>query len=134
MSTSTTVAPAGNSATCAVPSGVNIAIVRGVIRSEPEYRSLPSGDEVLSFDLSVRRSERGGDTVPVVWHNPPTSSVRLAEGSDVVVVGCVRRRFFRSAGTTASRTEVHADTVVGARAAVRIRSALVSRLEEISLD
>ena len=69
------------------PIGANIAILRGVIRREPDARVLPSGDEVLSIELSVRDVDRPADTVPVVWQNPPTSAFKLAEGDDVVVVG-----------------------------------------------
>lgn len=117
-----------------VPIGANIAILRGVIRREPDARVLPSGDEVLSIELSVRDVDRPADTVPVVWQNPPTSAFKLAEGDDVVVVGRVRRRFFRSGGATSSRTEVHADTVLGARSSARLRTALVPVLETLSVD
>jgi single-strand DNA-binding protein len=40
------------------------------------------------------------------------------------VVGRVRRRFFRAGGTTQSRTEVVADTVVPATQAKRVEAAL----------
>jgi single-strand DNA-binding protein len=39
-------------------------------------------------------------------------------------VGRVRRRFFRAGGTTQSRTEVVADSVVPARQAKRARAAV----------
>lgn len=117
-----------------VPTGANIAILRGLIRREPDARVLPSGDEVLSIELSVRDGDRSADTVPVIWQNPPTSAFKLAEGDDVVVVGRVRRRFFRSGGATSSRTEVHADTVLSARSSARLRTALVPVLETLSVD
>lgn len=117
-----------------VPTGANIAVLRGLIRREPDARVLPSGDEVLSIELSVRDGDRPADTVPVVWQNPPTSAFKLAEGDDVVVVGRVRRRFFRSGGATSSRTEVHADTVLSARSSARLRTALVPVLETLSVD
>lgn len=117
-----------------VPIGANIAILRGLIRRDPDSRVLPSGDEVLSLELSVRDSDRAADTVPVVWQNPPTSALKLAKGDDVVVIGRVRRRFFRSGGATSSRTEVHADTVLSARSSARLRTVLVPMLETLSVD
>jgi single-strand DNA-binding protein len=42
----------------------------------------------------------------------------------VVVVGSVRRRFFRVGGATQSRTEVVADRVVAARRAREVRRML----------
>lgn len=117
-----------------VPLGANLAVLRGLIRVEPEYRQLSSGDDVLSLDLSIRSADRAAETVPVVWHTPPTSALKLAAGDDVVVVGRVHRRFFRSGGATVSRTEINADTVLSARSTARLRAVLLPRLEEISLD
>ncbi|HET7523922.1 MAG TPA: hypothetical protein VFJ79_07250, partial [Acidimicrobiales bacterium] len=48
----------------------------------------------------------------------------LDAGVGVVVVGRVRRRFFRSGGVTQSRTEVVASRVVRAGASARVRAAL----------
>ncbi|MBJ7308544.1 MAG: hypothetical protein JHC63_11900, partial [Acidimicrobiia bacterium] len=31
-----------------VPCGTNLVVLRGVLRRDPEYRTLPSGDELLS--------------------------------------------------------------------------------------
>ena len=90
--------------------------------------SLVQGD-----DLTVRDGDLPAETVPVVWHNPSTSAAKITEGDDVVVVGRVRRRFFRVAGSTASRTEVHADTVLSSRSTTRIRTALLPRVEGLNL-
>jgi hypothetical protein len=64
--------------------------------------------------------------VPVVWPAPPARAAELAVGDAVVVVGRVRRRFFRSAGRTQSRTEVLADGVVPARRAAAARKLLAA--------
>ena len=116
-----------------VPAGSNLVVLRGVIRRDPEYRVLPSGDELLSFDLTIRDGEAPTENAPVVWHQPSAAAAKLAEGDDVVVVGRVRRRFFRAGGSTASRTEVHADKVLSARSTVRIRSAIEPRVEDLNL-
>jgi single-strand DNA-binding protein len=67
----------------------------------------------------------------VAWFDPPASAATFAAGDDVVVVGRVRRRFFRAGGATASRTEVVADRVVPARAKARVRSALAAALDPL---
>lgn len=117
-----------------VPCGTNLVVLRGVLRRDPEYRTLPSGDELLSFDLTIREDDLPAETVPVVWLNPAVSAARLTESDDVVVIGRVRRRFFRAAGSTASRTEVLAAKVLSARSFARIRTALEPRVAGLNLD
>ena len=94
---------------------MNVVVVWGVLSRAPERRVLPSGDEAVSFDVTVRSVDGPAESVPVSWLNPPKRAGVLAEGSEVVVTGRVRRRFFRSGGATASRTEVVAEHVVPAR-------------------
>jgi single-strand DNA-binding protein len=48
-----------------------------------------------------------------------------------VVVGRVRRRFYRAGGATQSRTEVVAETVVAARQAKRAATALASACDRL---
>jgi len=117
-----------------VPCGTNLVVLRGVIRRDPQYRSLPSGDELLSFDLTVREGDLPAESVPVAWLNPAVAASKLAEKDDVVVIGRVRRRFFRAAGSTASRTEVLAEKVLSARSFARIRTALEPRVAGLNLE
>jgi single-strand DNA-binding protein len=114
-----------------VPEGTNLALLRGEIRRGPEFRVLPSGDELLSCDVAVRRDDAPTESVPVVWLNPTASASTLAEGDEVVVVGRVRRRFFRAGGSTASRTEVCADRILRAGARARVRTAVDAALGQI---
>ncbi len=116
-----------------VPAGSNLVVLRGLIRRDPEFRVLASGDELMSLDLTVRSDEAPTESVPVVWPNPAATAVKFVEGDDVVVVGRIRRRFFRAGGSTATRTEVHADKILSARSAVRIRAALEPRVEDLNL-
>jgi single-strand DNA-binding protein len=109
----------------------NVAVLRGVVTSEPRVRALPSGDIVTNIELTTRL-ERGAVSVPVVVHG---SRVTVGRGDSVVVTGAVARRFFRAGGITQSRTEVVADRVVPATHRRRIDRALqavVSRLGRIS--
>jgi hypothetical protein len=61
----------------------------------------------------------------VVWIQPSAGWESIAAGDEVVLTGRVRRRFFRTAGGTQSRTEVVADRVVPVRQAKRVRALLV---------
>jgi len=131
--TASTTPNLSNCSTELVPAGSNLVVLRGLIRRDPEFRVLASGDELMSLDLTVRSGEAPAESVPVVWANPTATAVKLVEGDDVVVVGRIRRRFFRAGGSTATRTEVHADKILSARSGVRIRTALEQRVKDLNL-
>ncbi|HUV18560.1 MAG TPA: single-stranded DNA-binding protein [Ilumatobacteraceae bacterium] len=113
----------------------NIAVIRGSVRAEPTIRELPGGGVVAQFDV-VATSESGGRqltvSVPIAWNDPTTSQLGvLAGGSSVLVVGTVRRRFFRVGGVTQSRTEVVADAVVPMRQHKRVGTALRAAADRV---
>ena len=89
----------------------NLVVLRGRTASAPALRDLPSGSVVAQFDVVTPVPGRAATgAVPVAWTDPsPSDLARVGEGVDIVVVGTVRRRFFRVAGATQSRTEVVAD-------------------------
>ena len=103
---------------------MNIVVVQGVLSRAPEARQLPSGDRLGSFEVTVRTVDQPTESVPVVWFDPPDRFLRLAAGAEVVVVGRVRRRFFRTAVGTGSRTEVVASDVVPASQRKRVEKAV----------
>ena len=103
---------------------MNLVVLHGTLTRPPEERLLPSGDRLVSYEVRVNRADAPAETVPVVWLDAPTRALDHGEGDAVVVVGRVRRRFFRAAGATASRTEVVADEVVPAKRRQRIEAAL----------
>lgn len=111
---------------------MNIAVVIGHLSRAPERRTLPSGDELVSYDVTVSRPEGRADSVPVVWPSAPASAVALEAGAAVVVVGRVRRRFFRAGAATQSRTEVVADRVLPARQAAAARRLLTAAAEAVT--
>jgi single-strand DNA-binding protein len=88
----------------------NLVVVRGVVTSPPRTRELPSGTTVTNVEVTTRSSTSTA-SVPVVVHDRP---VEVSVGDEVVVVGSVRRRFFRAGGVTQSRTEVVAHRVATA--------------------
>jgi single-strand DNA-binding protein len=91
----------------------NLAVLRGIVTSEPKVRELPSGSTVTNVEVTTR-GEAFTASVPVVVHDRP---VDVAAGDEVVVVGSVQRRYFRAGGATQSRTEVIAAQLVPARRA-----------------
>jgi single-strand DNA-binding protein len=107
---------------------MNVVILRGRLARPPESRALPSGDIVVAYDVTVPRPGERAETVPVAWLDAPASAADLAAGEEVVVVGRVRRRFFRSGGATQSRTEVAAERVVPTRHRVRAGQAVAGAL------
>ena len=113
----------------------NIAVIRGSVRTEPTVRELPSGGVVAQFDVATTTESDGRQlsvSVPIAWSDPTTTQLGvLAGGSEVVVVGTVRRRFFRVGGATQSRTEVVADAVVPVRQHKRVAVALRAAADRV---
>lgn len=92
----------------------------GRVSGVPSVRSLPSGDELVSFRLVVPRPPRRGDpargqvdTIDVACWGAAVrrTAARLPEGQDVEVHGSLRRRFFATGAGRASRYEVEASGV-----------------------
>jgi single-strand DNA-binding protein len=104
----------------------NVVALVGRLARPPEFRELPSGDRLVTYEVTVAREGERAEGVPVVWFGAPSSAVDHDVDDAVVVVGRVRRRFYRAGGATQSRTEVVADTVVAARQAKRAAAALES--------
>lgn len=104
--------------------GVNEVRLVGRLSAAPTVVSLPSGDELVSFRVTVAREAgarpRAGapahpqrsDSVPCsVWVPRLRRSVATWRPGDVVeVVGAVRCRFYQAGGATRSRVEVEASS------------------------
>lgn len=107
--------------------GTNEVVLEGRLSGQPERRTLPSGDELVSLRLVVRRDEGGVDTFPVAVGPAPPLGVRPARGQIgrrllaaaallppdglVRVEGSLRRRWWRDGGTPQSLIEVRARAV-----------------------
>ena len=110
----------------------NVVVLIGRLARPAAVRQLPSGDVLVEYQLTVPRPGQRADSVPVVWEDPPPSAVEHDTDDEVVVVGRVRRRFFRTAARTESRTEVVAEKVVSARQAKRVHTALAAAQARIA--
>jgi single-strand DNA-binding protein len=110
----------------------NVVVLVGRLARPAQFRLLPSGDGLVEYQLTVPRPAERADSVPVVWEKPPPSAVDHDTDTEVVVVGRVRRRFFRAGGRTESRTEVVADVVVPTRQAKKARAAISAACTRLS--
>jgi single-strand DNA-binding protein len=113
---------------------LNLVIVIGHLAKESQVRQLPSGLSLASFDLLVPRSaDQASETVPVALFDTPESTPGFRSGQELVVVGRVRRRFFRVSGATQSRTEVVADQVLAVAQKDDVRSTLTGVSDRLAL-
>jgi single-strand DNA-binding protein len=101
----------------------NLVVLRGTLAADPRPRELPSGSTLLQFDVTTR-DDSGTHSVPVAWFEPAAAGVPAAAGDELVVIGSVRRRFFRAGGATQSRTEVVAEQVLAAGRGRQVARAL----------
>ena len=90
----------------------NIVILQGRLARPIAERSLPSGDRLTTIDLTVPAEPEAkppspkAEGVPLAWFDAPTWLTTLDVGEELVVIGRVRRRFFRTPAGLQSRTEV----------------------------
>lgn len=100
---------------------INEVVLRGRLSSAPELRTLPSGDEVWTCRVVVRRPAspaarpaRASASVDALecaaWSARARRSVGSWRAGDVVEVrGRLRRRFYRAGVATLSRVEVEVE-------------------------
>jgi single-stranded DNA-binding protein len=110
-------------------SPVNLSVVRGPVSVPPEIRVLESGTRVATLAVRTAGADGKATSVPVTVWDPPSWVETLEPGDVVVVVGRVRRRFFRTAvGGRGAKTEVEADALAKARDRKRL-AAIVRRID-----
>jgi single-strand DNA-binding protein len=109
---------------------INLAVISGVMTNEPVCRELPDGATVAQFDVSTTVDRDGRPatvSVPVSWRDPTAAALSaLVPGGDLVVVGRIERRFFRTGGSTQSRTELVAERCLPTRRKKSVRSLLAA--------
>ena len=110
---------------------MNLVVLQGVLRDAVQTRTLSNGQVAYSFDVGVPGPEGAVEAVPVVCLEfDPRPSV----GQEVVVIGRVRKRFFRAGAATQARTEVVARRVVATRKKVAAGRALSEARGEFPAD
>lgn len=114
---------------------MNVVMIRGTLSSDPRELALASGSLLLQWEVTTDGEARC--SVPVVWFDPPASVRGLGAGTEVVVSGLIRRRFYRVGATTSSKTEVVASRGARAgrrRAVSRIADAVIAAVDEAATD
>ena len=112
-------------------SATNVAVLRGQLSSPPRARQLASGDQLVSLELTAKADDGPADTVPVAWFGAPDPLPAWEAGQELVVVGRVRRRFFRAGAATASRTEVVATAVLPGNRKAAVAKAVAGALAQV---
>ena len=120
------------------PSAINIVVLQGRLTSEPTRRELPSGSTVVQFDVSTQVLDGARVATvssPVAWLDPGEAArAAVVAGGEYLVIGSVRRRFFRVGGATQSRTEVVADRVIPVRRRKQVDTALAEVISRFGAD
>ena len=99
----------------------NLAAIRGSLTTEVRVSELATGSVVHNFEVKTAEGD-AVHVVPVAWYDP-VRPPRLQRGDEVVVVGVLRRRWFRAGASSRSRTELLASSVARS-ASPRARRAL----------
>lgn len=86
--------------------GLNVCVLAGEVHRPPQWRELPAGGSVTTFDVKVRVGERPANVVRVSWLDAPTSAMDLNEGETVVVCGTLRSYWVGRLVTDMSCTSV----------------------------
>ncbi len=94
---------------------MNVVVLRGTLSRAPEERELGSGARLVRYEVTIRGGDGPAETSPVAWLDAPIGAAAIPVGEEVVVVGRVRRRWFRRGPVTESRVEVAAEAVIPAR-------------------
>jgi single-strand DNA-binding protein len=111
---------------------MNVVVIYGVLSSTSSVRSLPSGSTLVSLEVSVESAD-GRVSVPVSWFDPAVVP-DWESGTEVLVRGHVRRRFFRTAAGTQSRTEVVAAEVIAAPTGRQMSAATQRAVRVLTAD
>jgi single-strand DNA-binding protein len=107
---------------------MNITVLRGKLLADPHVTELAGGSVVHNFELATTVAD-DRHVVPIAWHDPPRRP-HLHRDDEAVVVGVVRRRWFRAGGGSQSRTEVLA-SVVARPGSEGARKAVVAAVDEL---
>ncbi len=89
----------------------NTVYLTGRVSGEPVEKSLPSGDMVVEFRVVVERDDREGvDTLDIAsWKtNLRKRAIKFQDQDWVSIEGVIRRRFWKSGNSIASRWQVEA--------------------------
>ena len=115
----------------------NVVVVKGSLARPASDRVLPSGDRLVTLDVTVPGAVKPDGTpgraesVPAAWFAAPAWLLDLEAGEELVLVGRVRRRFFQAGGLQ-SRTEVVVEEGAPARRTATAAGLVRRAVEELA--
>jgi single-stranded DNA-binding protein len=115
-----------NASTSGPSVALNLGVLCGPCSGPAEIRTLESGSRVATLAVRVpaRPDDDRATSVPVTVWDPPAWIEELDAGTEVVVVGRLRRRFYQRPGGVGSRVDLEAELIGRARDRRRIDAAL----------
>jgi hypothetical protein len=121
---------------------LNVVVLQGRVTRAAEERPLPSGDSLVTLDLTVPGgidtdgTARKAESVPLAWFDPPAWVRAVEVDAELVVVGRVKRRFYRAAGKgpLQSRTEVIVEAAAPRRRRARVAEIVGRALGRIEAE
>jgi single-strand DNA-binding protein len=116
---------------------MNLVVLHGRLSRPVSERLLPSGDRMTVLDLTVPGTgdpPGRAESVPLAWFDAPTWAGQLDAGAELVVVGRVRRRFFRAGPSLQSRTEVVVDAGAPAGRPTRVKAVLAGAVAALTAE
>ena len=90
---------------------VNVTVLVGECSRRAEMRVLESGTRLGVLAIRVKDTDGPATSVPVTVWDPPPWFDDLEPGDPVVVVGKVKRRFYKAGAVTGSRVDVEAEVI-----------------------
>ncbi|MFM7718962.1 MAG: single-stranded DNA-binding protein [Actinomycetota bacterium] len=93
---------------------MNVVVIAGTVAADPVERTMPSGDAVTEFRVSVPEAGKRLLPLPVAaWHAAigKRTLAGIGKGDEVLVHGQLVRRFYRSGAGARSLTEVVASGI-----------------------
>jgi single-strand DNA-binding protein len=102
---------------------INLGLVWGTCSDTPDVRELASGRRIATVAIRVKTGDEPATSVPVAVWDPPGWLEMIGAGDELVVLGRVRRRFYRGAsGAATAKVELEAQAVARARDRRRVRA------------
>lgn len=110
---------------------MNIVIVHGTLLDRPRRRTLADGRDLVVGTILTTEAEGERTSVPFSWFGAPERAERIDASAEVIGVGRIDRRFFRSGGRTESLTDLVVTDLHPARHRRRAERALRTALDPV---
>lgn len=110
---------------------MNIVLVGGTLLDRPKRRQLADGRSILVGTVITAHPDGSRESVPFTWFEAPDRADRLEADDQILAVGRIDRRFFRSGGRTESLTDLVVTDLHPARHRRRVEKAMRTTLAPV---